>query len=141
MITVQFNPNPIKRSRVAPDEPPFLMSGVVNWRLTVRPHVWRPPTDIYETEDRFIVRVEIAGMAESEFSVTVNNNTLEIRGSRSDTPERRAFHQMEIHYGEFSIEVEFPGPVDLSGVEAEYNDGFLRVSLPKAVPRQIRIGD
>ncbi len=141
MNPIDFQPISKKTHGYTPDEPPFLMSGVVNWRLSVRPPSWRPPTDIFETEDRFVVRVEIAGMADSEFSVTVNDNTLVIRGIRQDIPERRAFHQMEIHYGDFSIEVEFPAPVDISGVEAEYLDGFLRVSLPKATPRTIKIGE
>jgi HSP20 family protein len=141
MNPFHFQPNHMKQSGYSPDEPPFLISGVVSWKLSVRPHVWRPPTDIFETEDRFVVRVEIAGMTDADFSVTVNNNTLVIHGVRQDIPERRAFHQMEIHFGEFSIEVEFPGPVDSAGVEAGYQDGFLRVSLPKAIPRQITIGD
>jgi len=142
MIIVKHKPINLKHKEFyMPDEPPYLFSGVINWRLTVRPHAWRPPTDIYENEDRFFVRVEIAGMNDSEFSVTVDNNTLVIRGVRSDIPEKRAYHQMEIHFGEFSIEVEFPGSVDVNKVEALYEDGFLKVNLPKALPKQINIGD
>jgi HSP20 family molecular chaperone IbpA len=46
---------------------------------------------------------------------------------------------MEIHYGEFSLEVEFPGSVDVDHVEADYDDGFLRISLPKIGPKQINL--
>ena len=129
MLTV--NLAPVKYPKYTHDESPVYITGMVDWKLSVRPHTWRPPTDIYETENRYVVRVEIAGMKASEFAVTVDDNTITIRGVRSDTTERRAYHQMEIHFGEFSIEIEFPGSVDISGVEADYDDGFLRVSLPE----------
>ena len=141
MNNVSLKPKSARSQRSLPEEQPFMLSGVVNWRLSVRPHAWQPPTDIYETETQFIVRVEIAGMNNSEFAVTVDNNTLVVRGSRPDTQERRAYHQMEIHYGEFSVEVEFPRTVDINRVEAEYKDGFLIVMLPKTEPKQITIGD
>jgi HSP20 family protein len=105
------------------------------------PHLWRPPTDYFEVEDRFVVRVEIPGMKDGEFSVSVENNLLTIRGDRQDTGERRAFHQMEIHFGEFSSEVELPANVDANQIQAEYEDGFLWVFLPKAQPKQILVGD
>jgi len=141
MITVSLKPVHRRHADFMPDEPPYLLSGIVNWRLTVRPHAWRPPTDIYETEDSFVVRVEVAGMNNSEFAVTVDSNTLVIRGVRQDTPERRAFQQMEIHFGEFIIEVEFSGEVDINNVAAEYHDGFLTVTLPKLPPKQIVPGE
>ncbi|MDR3575119.1 MAG: Hsp20/alpha crystallin family protein [Anaerolineaceae bacterium] len=109
-----------------------MISGIVNWRLTVQPNVWRPPTDVFETEENFVVRVEIAGMRESDFSVTLDKQALTISGIRPEFPERKAFYQMEIHFGEFVSEIEIPSPVDPDRVEAVYQDGFLRVNLPKA---------
>jgi HSP20 family protein len=120
---------------------PLNLAGVVNWRMTILPTQWRPPTDVYETDDGYVVRVEIPGMRDGQFSVMVENNILTIRGSRSDTAERRAFHQMEIRFGDFSTDVELPPNVNVNQVQAEYEDGFLRVFLPKAQPRQIHIGD
>jgi HSP20 family molecular chaperone IbpA len=113
---------PIRYPKYTHDETPVYITGVVDWKLSVRPHTWRPPTDIYETDTRYVVRVEIAGMKEAEFSVTVDNHTITIRGVRSDKAERRAYHQMEIHYGEFSIEIEFPESIDINGVEAGYDE-------------------
>jgi HSP20 family protein len=95
--------------------------------------------DVYETEDSLVVRVEVAGMREEAFTVDLDGRSLAIRGSRSDTPERRAYHQMEIHFGEFLIEMELPSDVEPENVEAFYQDGFLRVVLPKVKPRQIHI--
>ena len=72
------------------------------WRIISRPHAWRPPTDVYETEDAITIRIEVAGMRESDFTIALVERTLTIRGIRQDTPERRAYHQMEIPFGEFS---------------------------------------
>jgi len=122
-----------------PNELQFMDSGASHWRLAMRSPTWRPPTDVFETEEAIIVRVEIAGMREIDFSIELDGRILTIRGMRSDSTERRAYHQMEIRFGEFSIEVEMPYPVEMDNIEAFYNNGFLRVSLPKARPRQISI--
>ncbi len=116
-------------------------SGPGRWRLVVRTPLWRPPTDVFETEEAFVVRVEIAGMKEEDFSIELDQNTLLIHGVRSDWPERRAYHQMEIYFGEFGLQLDLPGPVIADQVQADYQDGFLRVALPKARPLQVRIED
>ncbi len=102
----------------------------VSWQ--VRSNIWSPPTDEYETEEAYIVRVEVAGMREEEFEVFLENNTLHISGVRTDLPERRAYHQMEIRFGKFFTSVGIPGPVNEDQASAEYKDGFLTVRLPKA---------
>ncbi|HXD11048.1 MAG TPA: Hsp20/alpha crystallin family protein [Anaerolineales bacterium] len=109
----------------------------VSWHI--RSSVWSPPTDVYETNDSFVVRVEIAGMHEEDFEVAVENHILMIGGHRSDLNERRAYHQMEIRFGKFEIAVEIPVPVDADGSVAEYKDGFLLIQLPKANPKQIEV--
>jgi HSP20 family protein len=94
---------------------------------------------VYETEDKYVVIVEIAGMNEENFSVTLDQNILTINGVRRDTMERKTFNQMEIYFGEFVTEVEFPSPVDAARCLAEYDRGFLWVSLPKSTPKNIFI--
>jgi HSP20 family protein len=105
----------------------------------VRASVWGPPTDMYETEENFIVRIEIAGMRDEDFEIGVENNMLMISGNRPDLNERRAYHQMEIRFGKFEVAVEIPVPVDLERASAEYKDGFLMIQLPKASPRKIKV--
>ena len=109
----------------------------VSWQ--VRSGVWSPPTDVYETGDALIVRMEMAGMRDEDFEVIVENETLYITGSRPDTPERRAYHQMEIRFGKFATAVGLPAPVDVEKARAEYQDGFLTIILPKATPNQIKV--
>lgn len=117
---------------------PNRLSG---WRLIRRSHAWRPPTDVLETDEAYAVVVEVAGMRGSDFTVTYNQRVLSIQGTRADTSPRKAYHQMEIAYGEFASEVRIPVPIETSGIEATYNDGFLQVILPKAQSREVPVSD
>jgi HSP20 family protein len=109
----------------------------ISWQ--VRSSIWSPPTDVYETEDSFMVRVEIAGMKDADFEVAIEKNVLMIVGNRSEINERRAYHQMEIMFGKFEIAVEISVSVEVEKSSAEYKDGFLIVQLPKASPKHIEV--
>jgi HSP20 family protein len=111
----------------------------IGWQVGIRSYAWSPPTDVYETDASFVVRLEVAGMRESDFAIDVNENTLLISGMRFDSKERRAYRQMEIRYGEFSAGVELPTGLDLQHAEADYEDGFLLVIFPKLKPTGIPI--
>ena len=117
------------------------LSGGKRWRNGVRSHIWRPPTDVFETEQAVIVRVEIAGMREDDFSISLTGDQLTVRGNRPDIQERRAYHQMEIFFGEFSVDVKLPAPILADNVAAEYQDGFLRLVFPKDKPKKIQVSE
>jgi len=97
----------------------------------VRSNTWRPPTDMYETEDNVIVKMEIAGMRDEDLEVALQDNQLSISGTRADSAERKAYHQMEIPFGKFSVGIELPVRVNTESATAEYKDGFLTIQLPK----------
>lgn len=139
MIVVSRKSTPFHASIYRPEQESYQAIGTHAWRLTTRGHIWRPPTDVYELEDRIIVRVEVAGMKEADFAISLDQNLLTINGVRTDSTEKRAYYQMEIPFGEFSTQVEIIWPIELDRVEAEYQDGFLRVIMPKAQPKQIKI--
>ena len=100
----------------------------VSWNVR---STWSPPTDVYETEESCVIKLEIAGMRDEDFEVAFENNILMISGNRLDLNERRAYHQMEIRFGKFEIAVEIPMAVNLEKATAGYQDGFLVVVLPK----------
>lgn len=110
----------------------------ISWH--VRSTTWRPPTDLYETEESCVIKVEVAGMRDEDFEVAFENNVLIIRGHRPDLNEKRAYHQMEIRSGWFEIAVEVPVIVDIEKAIAEYKDGFLVINLPKITSKQDRAG-
>jgi HSP20 family protein len=110
------------------------------WVIMHQSHIWRPPTDVFELEDRLVVVVEIAGMHDGEFNVVLQDRRLMISGVRQRAVrERMAYHQMEVRYGEFRTEVSLPWPVNREGVSATYREGFLRVELPHARNQQVHI--
>jgi HSP20 family protein len=117
---------------------PMRSSG---WRLKKRSHYWRPPTDFFETENEFVIVVEIAGMRGVDISATYDKGLLSIRGVRADKGGLKAYHQMEIAYGEFITEVRLPGRIETEKIEATYSDGFLRVVLPKMEVKSISVNE
>jgi HSP20 family protein len=116
--------------------------GIPALRASRHGSLWTPPTDVYETEDQIVVQVEIAGVRQSDFVVSLLDRRLVVSGARADAgPLRRAYHQMEVHFGDFRAEVELPAPVDETQVDAQYSDGFLRIVLPKLKPRRIDVDE
>ncbi|MHB1118995.1 MAG: Hsp20/alpha crystallin family protein [Bellilinea sp.] len=140
MITVVFKSRPIRSGKFISEDPLLYLSGSRSYRQNVNNRTWRPATDIYEIEDKIIVLVEIAGMTDDDFTITMDRNLLFIQGTRNlQIEERQAIHQMEIPFGEFTVEIVFPMELDLDQVTANYNNGFLMVSLPKATPKNIEL--
>jgi HSP20 family protein len=127
-------PTIVRKSVSAVTETRREILHTVSWH--VRSSIWSPPTDVYETEENYVIKVEIAGMRDEDFDVAVENNILLISGFRSDLNERRAYHQMEIRFGRFELAVEVPVTVDVEKATAEYKDGFLTIMLPKADVKQ-----
>ena len=132
-------PTHIRKSRSSTGELRKEVLHAVGWQVQVRSGVWSPPTDVYETDSNYVVRVEVAGMREDGFDISVEDKFLMISGSRPDVPERRAYQQMEIRFGKFESVVGLPGPIDIEASRAEYKEGFLTVTLPKAKPNHIQI--
>jgi HSP20 family protein len=110
-----------------------------HWLAMRTSNPWRPPTDVYETDEYLVVKVEIAGMGEDDFDISLQRRDLIITGHRRDPSDKLAYQQMEIHYGDFETSVRLPWPVDVPSVEATYQQGFLNIVLPKAQPRRVPV--
>jgi HSP20 family molecular chaperone IbpA len=96
---------------------------------------WRPPTDVFETQDQIIVLVEVAGVSEEDISVTLFSDLLVVEGKREQPAFFKAgmtaCHQLGVKYGEFRSEVYVPVSVDHDNVTAEYKNGMLKIVLRK----------
>lgn len=141
MLSVELKSSPSESGRYVFYEVAHNSSEDARTRLRWGSNAWRPPTDVFDTQDTIVVRVEVAGMVESDFSILLDDRFLYIRGTRIDTAEKRAYHQMEVPFGEFVTEVELPHTVEPKDIEAFYNNGFLKVILPFARPHKIQIED
>ena len=121
------------------------ISGSKPPRVRFSPLVWEPAIDVYETEQAVVVVVELAGVTEADFGITVDGGVFTIQGYRNRAPSisgKRAYHQMEIASGSFRRSIRLPGIVDADKVKATYGDGIVEVVLPKrrAKPaRRIRV--
>jgi len=95
---------------------------------------FEPPTDIYQTSDAIVVRIEIAGMSAEAIDLSIDEagGRLMVSGQRfepaSETPRR--FYNLEIASGPFLRVVQVPRPIRVEGVVATYDNGFLVISLP-----------
>lgn len=121
-----------KRSKkLGSTERSYLLNESVRWNIHLQSNLWSPPTDLLEYEQEFVVRVEIAGMRQHPVSIEIEDNYLIVKGVRPEPEGKKAFHQMEIRFGEFSTIVAIPGEVDEVNCTADYLDGFLYITLPK----------
>lgn len=102
---------------------------------------FKPPSDVIETEDRFIIRVEIAGMEADAFRLSLLNRKLVISGNRTlPTVEMStSYHQVEIETGEFRLEYTLTKPVDDKAVIANYQNGLLQIDLPYLPRKAVKV--
>lgn len=105
---------------------------------------WRPAMDLEETDDDYIVQVELPGLKKEDIEISVSEDHLTIKGERKREKEEKGkrYHRIERWYGKFERTVRFPTKVDPNKAKAEYKAGVLRVTLPKlerAKPHRIEI--
>ena len=96
---------------------------------------WTPNTDVYETPQHLIVKMELAGIRKDDVEITMQDRLLIVRGYRKDNcPHRQgrcSFRQMEIDYGYFERRILMPSLVDAGQAEAHFHNGILHIELPK----------
>ncbi len=113
--------------------------------LLHRSRTWRPLADIIESTQMMTVKIELAGMKEEEIEVTLYEDALVISGERHDDHEgleNLCYHEAQIRYGPFRVEVFISSPIEREAVTARYENGFLWVDLPKlpeSQPERVRI--
>jgi HSP20 family protein len=106
---------------------------------------WTPPVDIYQNGNHEIVlKAEVPDMKREDLQVTVDQNTLTIKGEKKLTDEvkENQFQRIERCYGSFSRSFALPPNVDASKLTAEYTNGVLTVKIPlreETKPRQIEV--
>ena len=103
-----------------------------------------PPVDVYEDEHSITLKLEVPGVDEKAMDVSIENNTLTVRGERTHEKEEKAenFQRVERQYGSFTRSFTVPNSVDPEQVTAHYDKGVLKISLAKkaeAKPKQIKV--
>jgi HSP20 family protein len=103
-----------------------------------------PAMDVYETEDKLVVIVELPGLSAEDVEVQVEDSTLTVSGKREFSSEvnEEHYHRIERRYGAFSRAVTLPPQVDARKVDARFEDGVLTVEVAKAEkakPKKIQV--
>jgi len=98
---------------------------------TYKPFIWQPPIDIYQEEQGWLVKMELAGVRSTDVDISIVGDNLLIRGKRKDFTIQRnqKIYSMEIAYSQFQRSIGFPG--DLGNVEiiTDFRDGMIFVHL------------
>ena len=103
-----------------------------------------PAVDIYEDEKKVVLKLEVPGIEQKDLDVSVEKNTLTVKGERKFSTEEKEenFHRIERRYGSFFRSFTLPSTVDTENVAASYTAGVLKLELakkPEAQPKQIKI--
>jgi HSP20 family protein len=95
---------------------------------------WSPSVDIAERENDCVVKVELPGVSKDDVRITLQDNTLTIRGEKKQEKESKEsnYHRVERSYGSFQRTFTLPTAVRADKVDASYKDGILSITLPKA---------
>jgi HSP20 family protein len=103
-----------------------------------------PVVDIYEDDKKVMLKLEVPGMEQKDLDVSIENNTLTVKGERKFEKEEKEenFHRIERRYGSFYRAFTLPSTVNTENVQASYTAGVLKLELakkPEAQPKQIKI--
>jgi HSP20 family protein len=105
---------------------------------------WMPLTDIIETKDNYIFKLDIPGVKKEDVKISFVNGTLSISGERKQEKESKdsKLHRIERTYGGYYRSFTLPQQIKEDKIEAEFKDGALTITVPKseeAKPKEIEI--
>ena len=107
---------------------------------------WAPTVDVCETKDKYTVKAELPGLEAKDVNVTLSDDILTIKGEKKEKTEEKDEnrHFSEWYYGSFQRSFQLPAEVKADKVEANFNKGVLKVTLPKkeeAKKKEIEVKD
>jgi len=107
-----------------------------------QPSVWVPSADIEETDDAYILELELPGVHKEDVNIELRDNEVRITGEIKQKERTGVLRRQTRRVGQFEYTVMLPGDIDPEKVEANLHDGVLTVRLGKAAasqPRQIEV--
>ncbi len=99
-----------------------------------------PRIDVYQTEKDVIVKAEIPGVSKEDLNVYIDENMIRLSGQTKRDEEYKDdnIYRSERYYGSFSRTIPLPVEVKSEKASAEYRDGILKITVPKAEPGKIK---
>ena len=109
---------------------------------------WIPAMDLVETDEHFVLKADLPGLAEDDVNIEVEDNVLTVSGERKAEHEdkREGYVRVERSYGAFRRSLTLPEGIDPEAVTANFDKGVLEVRIPKPEERKprkvaIQVGD
>ena len=105
---------------------------------------WAPAIDLKEDEHVYTLEADLPGMKKEEIDIRVVDNVITLKGDRKHETETKeqGYHRVERRYGSFERTFELPGGFDANKIDAHFDNGVLKVTLPKreeSKPKQIEV--
>ncbi len=124
---------------VADDTGAVVMTTEESWEEE-EPMPGQLAVDVYETQDKLVVKARTAGVNKSDLDVSISDGILTISGTLSsgDDADAAQWHMQECYWGEFSRTLALPVPVKEDEVEAVLKDGVLTIGFTKVKQEQAR---
>ena len=93
-----------------------------------------PAVDVYEEGNQIVVEVPLPGVDVEKLDISIENDVLQIQGNSEKKTEidDKNYYRKEVRYGSFHRAIALPAAVNGDAAEAEYKDGVLKVTVPKA---------
>ncbi len=125
------NPAPLVQSEINQLNMCLINSGI-SWRLSKSP-AWAPPVEVYETQESYVVNLELPGLGQEDVKVTQTNNILTVRGARrfKKASDEIVYHSSERTYGTFERLLPLPGNVLPERMKNKFTNGILQITIPK----------
>jgi len=94
---------------------------------------WRPPVDLFEETDRYVLRADLPGISAGDLEIQVENGRLVLRGERKmdGNISKESYLRVERPYGRFAVQIALPPSVDQQSIRALHRNGVVEILLPK----------
>lgn len=113
-------------------------------REHVSSRVWSPTVDVYEDNDKIVIKADLPGLNQEDIDIEMNGDTLTLRGERKfdDEARREGYVRIERQYGAFQRSFTIGVPIEPDQVKATYKNGILELTVPKAEatkPKKVQV--
>ena len=121
---------------------PSVLRGSLEWP-EITPVMLTPSTDIKETDENYVVSVEVPGVAKEDVDIRIDGDTLTIHGEKKQEikEDKENYHCVERHYGSFERMLTIPKDANTDDIDAKFKDGVLTIDIKrkaKSVPKEVK---
>tara|TARA_B100001057_G_scaffold42569_2_gene38114 strand:- start:4926 stop:5330 length:405 start_codon:yes stop_codon:yes gene_type:complete len=109
---------------------PIMFDEFFNDFFNVKP-ISVPPNNIMETESDFQIEFSVPGSNKKDFEIEVENDNIKIIKKKEDLDTTNNYSRQEFNYSFFEKSFYLPESIDQSKISSKYDNGILRISLPK----------